>query len=961
MKKINILIKNFIKLFNRYYPLSLVILLAMIVVIAYGQMINLYFWTDDWDLMLKVIHPELGLWGMYPGWFGSGPYRYLHTPFLPLFPLFKLNAGPYFAVAILIYFITTICVYLLFLELTHQKRSLSIVCALIFASLGYIGSYTMFHISNSYQNLGAVFFMTLTLLFLARHYRTRNYLIYLLSILFFYFSLEFENLRSHGLIFLVFGLMLLYEKWKFNIWNIMFNFAKFIPFFIIYKILYSSTLAAGGSTSVGSFFRVMTRDKPFAYFTFPFGSFSNVIIPDNITKSIFQLLQVIFKSISPELFLVALFTITVTFFIYKKKQTKSIYWLFIIFEFIYYLFNQWAFSQSVLFDFKMTDRFTSMLGATLLFSFLLVSLHLWRLNNRISRLILFGIILIFGNYIGYFVGIPALSFLITTDRYLTPSTVGTALVLGAIFSIVRYKKISLFPVLTAIYCLYLIIMMNVTIFDVVSNVSIPTKKFYETVKKITPAISPKAILLLDFESDPSLRYAINSTFPNTAFALLGGFDHRITSVYSLNEFLYNVKNGNAKIKNLLSYYINSKNVVNTSEQIQNLLLNDSPTISINLSKANITTPYTQNESSLNTQTLVSLQEKGSIGVNPQLEIGMNYISVVPVMVSVTMAVKPYDFSQVKFPYNDRSKLIQDKITQEELNNFTLDSSDEDVISRLPCKDRLSILNINKEWKDFVNNKNIKISTTSEVKYSEKEFLKDGFFSTTWGTHPLSWYANKKEEILIDLGEKKEIKKLIWINYLQRATPTEYLIMLSTDSLNWKKIKEVKNGTSRLDGEIVIEELPKENTRFVKMVITNTLTNNSPIISEIWVSSTDKENLNYSQEIIDSPLVCPTNNIEKIYDVFNSLENNIKAKIWWLTNGKENYSDSYLKEFNIIADGLPHVYQFYIPAQGTELEKIKIDSFQLPVSISLNDISVRSLTFKEIDDLGFITLPSNNSN
>lgn len=950
MVQVSELIKKVVKSFNKHYPLSAVIFLALVVFSAYWQLVNLYFWTDDWDLFLKVAHPELGLWGMDPGWFGSGPYRYLHTPFMPFFPFFGLNAAPYFAGEIITYFIATISVFLLALEVV-RKKSVALGIATIYGSLGYIGSYTLFHLSNTFQNVGAVIFTTLTLWILAKYYRTRKPIFYLLSIFLFYASLEIENLRAHGLIFLVFGLTLLYARWRKSFSTIAFNILSLIPFVLIYKALYSATIGSGSSTTVGAFFYTMTRDKLYAYFIYPFASFCNVIIPDDITKFIYSSFGSDKGNIIPEILLVMSLIFIAGLIYVRNKKYKFILAGIVVLEVLYFIFNRWALNQPILFTLDSAAGFISMLGMTMLLLCLLASAMLWEKRSIFSKSILLGIILIFGHYIGYFIGIPSYSFLATTDRYLTPSTVGTAVLLGSLFYLAYFKKKHLFVILTVIYCAYLIVVMNFTINKVVTEISNPTKKLYKNIMAITPSIPDSSVLFLDFENNPNLKYQVNSSFPNTAFALFYKKGNRLPSMRSFEEYLSLVKENKMKIEDLLSYYISQWEVVETSKKVHFLLKNPAESSAVDISNWRTNTDFSADFGFLSVSPFILEREKDSVGVSPRLEGVINYQSVVPAILSFTLTATPVNFEGKKFPFYDVSSQMPDELIKEDLKDIDIESIKN---NGLPCKEIPVLLKLDRERKEFV--KIAKIETSSQAGYSEKEFLTDGNFETNWTGHVLHWSTNKKEEILIDLGQEKNINKLIWVNYLRRPAPVEYEILVSKDEKNWIKVKEVRNGPARIEGEFVVDQFGNQDVRFVKMVITNTFANLTPSIAEIWVSSINEGMPvgDYIQQLVDYPLLCPVDSSEQ-YGSLNSILNSVvNAKFWWLANSRENYNKSYSKNLEIIADGLPHIYNVYIPAQGTILEKVMISDFQLPLDISIGNVSVRSLSFEEIDSLGLIT-------
>lgn len=958
MKKKFKFLNKFIKVFNKYYPFSAIVLFVLIVGLAYWQLVNLYFWTDDWDLFLKIIHPELGLWGMDPGWFGSGPYRYLHTPFMPFYPIFKLNAAPYFAGEILAYFIATISSFLLFIELT-RKKALAIGAAVIYASLGYIGSYTIFHLSNAFQNLGAVIFTNLSLWILAKHYRTSKSIYYFLSILLFYASLEIENLRAHGLIFLVLGLTILYVRWKKPISNILLNLVKLVPFVLIYKNLYSASLGSGSSTTVGAFFHTMVRDKVYAYFINPFASFSNVIIPDNITKLIYSLFGNSYRNIVPEMLLVLFFIVIGIFSFVKSKRIfqKVIFGGFIFLEILYFFFNRWALQQPILLNLDIAAGFTSMLGMTMLLFFLLVSIRLWKTANIISKAILFGIILIFGHYIGYFIGIPSYSYLMTTDRYLTPSTVGTAILLSALFYLAHIKKINLFVGLITIYSLYLIVLMNITVSTVANDISKPTKRIYDNIRKITPSIPKNSILLLDVENGSNLRYLVGSSFPSTAFALFYGFPNRVPAVRSFDEYLYDVKTRKMKLDDLQSFYIGQWKIIDTTKDVKSLLKNPTSEKILDLSKWTSNTLFANNNSSFNTSTFIAERKGDTLGVNPQINATIGYTSVVPSLLSLTITTSPTTLDNKKFPYHDVSKSMTDEIVREDLANLVVENS----VEQSSCKDVPLLIAIDKEHREFINTANIDV--TSQTKYSEKEFLHDGLLETNWSGHVLDWARQKRAEVTLDLGILKSVNALIWVNYLKRTTPTQYSILGSEDGKNWKNLKEVSKGPGRLDGEFVLENFSQTNARYIKMVITDILIGNAPAISEIWTSSLEKTGdlSNFSRQLIDNPMLCPLRDNNEYISLVNSLDLDVKSKIWWLTDSWENFSENNSKDFNLIADGQPHTYNIFIPAQGTTLEKIMINNFQLPINLAIQKASIRSMTFKEIDEMGYISMPTGSTN
>lgn len=91
----------------------LIILIGIIVFIAYGLTLKMYYWVDDWGLVFKMIFPQdaPSPSNFGAGIFGQGAYRYNSTLFTLMYPFFGLNEKIYFAFALIQYFITSIFVY----------------------------------------------------------------------------------------------------------------------------------------------------------------------------------------------------------------------------------------------------------------------------------------------------------------------------------------------------------------------------------------------------------------------------------------------------------------------------------------------------------------------------------------------------------------------------------------------------------------------------------------------------------------------------------------------------------------------------------------------------------------------------------------------------------------------------------------------------------------------------------
>lgn len=912
-------------------------------------MVNLYFWGDDWDLFLKVQHPELSIWGTSSGPFGTGPYRYFHTVFLVLYPFFGLNATAYFSFGILLYMMAALCVYFLVLEL-GRKKHLAIGVSLIFASAGYIGFQAFAHLQHLYAMLGTIIFTSLSMWALARHFRTDKIFWYVLSILLFSGTVEFYILRAHGMIFVVIFLTLLFAPWKKDIKSMLFTVLKLIPFIFIYNHIYR-TIYAGNNTSFESFLSVFSNKEAFGYLiNFP-GTFSNIIIPDSLTKTIYQFINDHFHILKPEVFLVVVFSL-LEVWITRKEKTRLIIYLFIIgVNVIFLFFSRWAISRPLLWSYDNFSNFTAILGEELLLTILLVVKITKKNRSRESGLLSFGILWFFAQYFGYFIASPAYSFLGSVHRYVAPSLVTTAIIWGTILSLSKLKKLNIVAFLGIIAIFVYLVNTELTV--TVNTVSLPTKKLYSDIRKTLPDLPKNPIIFLDYENDPRIVGIAGNAYPNTGFAIFYGMSDRAHMVSSLSDLLVLLKEKKASIDNIVSFYISSKRAINTTDIVQGLLLNSSESIAIKESDWLSSSPFTISKSdmSFSTTPLTAVNNAGeTVGINPTLEAELTRTSVVPTLLTLTISALPLNFNKISFPYTDVTDRIIGKVTEDELKNFTL--ADNSLI-KLPCDKRLLALQSEKQHQEFL--KIAKITTLSEFRDNKTSNLIDGKYDTDWTVNVLDWDKFHKDEIKIDLGAIKEVHRFIWVNHFSRSTPTDYSISVSTDSKTWKELKKITNGIPQGASSFVTEFLPRVQTRYVKMVVNATLANHAPSLREVWVDSIaeDVADSALTHELTDNPFYCPVASLESVNEIMTALDNRVKAKLWWVTNATRNFNVENVQEFYIIPDGVPHNYQFYLPAQGTILQGLKLSDFQVPLSITVSDSNVKSLSLKEIDELGYI--------
>ena len=197
------MLKNVFSFIKKREFLSVCVLLLIIVLVSYGKTLNMYWWVDDWGLLFKMVHPASGPGNLGAGIWGEGAYRFLATPFIFLYSLFGTNAQPYFILGLTQYFFAAVVVYLFTKELTKNKL-IALGASVIFAS-GYIGSYALYRLSNSYQLSEATIIVYLSALFFVKYLRNSEKKNYFYSLFLYLAALIFVFLRSPGSIVVIFS------------------------------------------------------------------------------------------------------------------------------------------------------------------------------------------------------------------------------------------------------------------------------------------------------------------------------------------------------------------------------------------------------------------------------------------------------------------------------------------------------------------------------------------------------------------------------------------------------------------------------------------------------------------------------------------------------------------------------------------------------------------------------------
>lgn len=946
---------NPLKLLRRYWY---IFLLMFITLVAYGQTLNMYFWIDDWGMLFNMIHPDI-----FPGNFGHPAYRYNTTPFVLLYPFVGLNSQIYFGLGLIQYFIASVIVFLFTRSMT-KNRLIGLCAALLFSS-GYIGSYALYRLSNSYQLIETAIFMVLTVWFIFLYYKNKKIRYYLLSLFFFTATLEFFILRVQGLLLIILAVSILFSCLKFNKQSIMSFLFYSTPFVIVYYFFYfwDSRITPGGSNasrdSMQNTIKILFGEKHFELLNNLLISVTNVIIPEKLTRLFYMYLgklmpyserYIEFAIIIPDLIV----GLGILFYLIKTRKHLLATALCLVSLLIGTIFVVWSSQQqNALWNPSKIELFTSSLGV----AFIQFAIWLYFIfkdkEKGISKLLILGPTWIFAVVFGYFIYSPSTS-LDSLSRYLIPGFVGTTLFYASFFYLLPKLVISenfgsktFMVILTILLSATLIKYTRQEQTQIISTISNPSRREFEILRKELGEknIRQDSIFYFETVDDSVLRHDILGGMPHVAVAVAAGFDDGAIIADSYEHLIYLLSTKKGVLENAYTFFATKNSFISTTQPFRNLLVETRPEQRLTGWKTN--TKKLENRGT-QSQTIFIPNKSGTVGVNPILEVDTTIPSLVPSELKIIMSVSPLSLERQAFPYFDYSQKFADKtdFSSLETENLTKkpDVSDESI---------LSILDLEKDKFDM---RLARVVATSAGRGTEAQNVIDGRLDTNWAAEGGDWNGGELPQVLtIDLGEKKQVDTLTWVNHYNMATPTVYIIEYSVDKATWVKAKEISDKQQLQGGAIVSIDLGNVNARYFKMSIYDTYRGRGypPAINEFWVSR-GKVNLNPEviNEVRDCPYCYVSENIQakKIAGLINGVS---EANVSWTTDRNEMYNNEYYTSFLLNLDGNPHTYKIILPPQGTHYQRLKINNFKLPVNVILYDASLRPLALRELKERNLV--------
>lgn len=868
--------------------------------ISYGQTLLMNFYQDDAAVIFKLQHidGQAGSYGSGP--FGEGPYKYTITPFIPFYKFFELNPFGYFFVGFLLFLLAAFSLYALASELFKDKIA-GFFSAIIFAS-AYVGSNSMLKISNSWQNNIGLILSVLMFWGLARFQHRKNVFYYFLSLGLFLLQVEFVYIRSHSLIFAILALEMI-GLFPLTVLKFFGLILRQLPFWVVFYSRYLGQAVTEASIS-GVPIKDIIREK-IELLPSLVGTLGNIFVIDKLQRYLVNIFSERVELINLLAFLFVSWLILT--FLNAKKVVKLGTLVLLILCFI---LNRYFYSQDLYWYRGVESLLAGALGMYSTILVFAISLAIWPRSKVISLGLVFGLLNIIIQISGYLLKYPEAIFP-TAHRYLNYASVGYSIVFGGLtyfyYQLLKKKNISkkftFIPLLPVIF-----FVVSNTLFNfryqksLVEERSKPTKRFYETLRRYVPSFNKGSVFYFDIATNSKSRtqfsdfFSVGSMPNSTAIAVQYNVDrYDLSLITNYEELLAKLSQGKDSLDRLYTFYYDaSLGLVDTTKNSRELLRNGSNWRDVPLEK---NTPRSWN-----------------LSVD-------NVFPFSPVVLDFKAKVSAgYD---VEYPY---PQVGTKQYSREEKRKMIAY-----LLSKLDYYSR------------------VKVSTLSEWMYQEKVNLSDNNVGTSWRGHRIYWHDNKHEQVTIDLGQIKNVNRVVWINWQHTLTPTSYVILISLDGKEWEVVKEVKGGKEIPDAQKVIEEFSPARARYLKMDITETLSNDAPAISEIEVvdsffSETDP---NEAENFINNPFVNIQSKIE-MNEILSQAAPLLFLDVEIVTN-----KNKFIKRIPINRIDRMTDYSLIFSPGGTLLENVSVNLPYAPLELEIESAKLRNIGIQEAKDRGII--------
>ncbi len=546
-------------------------------------------------------------------------------------------------------------------------------------------------------------------------------------------------------------------------------------------------------------------------------------------------------------------------------------------------------------------------GVFVLALFLFITIKNFKKEKSMTKILFFSFIWTVANFIMFYAREP-FHVLWSTHRYLSFSFVGVALFWASVYYLLT--KGSLGKIGTLYKIIFAGFVMSLLFFSVKyqsefnARRSTPAKAFFHSFKQAVPTLKKGDVLYFDIANDNKIAAQFGSFFGGM-FSEASNFAIYTEGIDYMNDFLFTydfdqvlslLESKELKIDNLYTFYYGQDGLVNTTNEVRSLLVSGDK----------------------KTLTNTKFDEKSKT-------IEINASNAKSVTVSTLSFSLKASLTPVSIPYKYGSAINIENSKRQTIFSYLLSRADYYT--------------------------KVKATTASFWKEQSSELIVDERLDTSWRGHRGYWDEyfrgkGEKEHLVLDIGNIKNIGAVRWFSVQKPLVPSEYTIYTSLDGKDWSKARDFTRVTALAEDSEVVDTFKPIQARYLKIVFTRTFGNDGPEMSEIEVI--ESQYVELERKAIDAVSTNPFSRIDSLEEynmAANYIKKNAKIKVFWKSDADPNWISTNYFELPLNIDGAFHTYKVDLPATGINWQSFKIEGFNFPVSLDIENIEIVTNKYK----------------
>lgn len=881
-------------------------IIFVVLLISYGQILSMLPWQDDNALFFKLAHINEPAGFLGKGILGEGAYKYTAFFYYPIYLIAGFNEVYYFAFGLILYGISTFCVYKVASKLFNENTGK--LAGFLYAC-GFIGSDSFIRLFNSVITSLSVIGISFLIYFYWKYYEEKKHKWYFLALFVFLLLSEFARARTHYLIVLVaiFELLFFTLRRPFlkSFYGSVLRMVPFVPIFYKYVISQDSR-----SKEISNLFFSLLQGDFYKLYGF-LSSVTSLVLPNWVINFLSPKTGSLAGSyISNSAFYVLLggFVVVVlsAYLFFKYRKTRIYVVLFFVFTLVWKYISSAIFVNSSL-SVSPDQILIAYIGGELLFLSFLGFFWIDKKYKLIYIFLLSGVVV---NLMSYWAYNPTQTYE-KINRYLSHSLFYITILLGLLYFSASQKIKKFVLILTITWGLSNLTEAYFYQRDILKYRTGPVKAFYAELGKYISNIQPGDVVYFDVQDDVQGNFAnafsVAQMPDTTAIAWRYGVDRYDFKMFvNQVDFFKFLATDKPDMSSVHTFFYSKSGLVDTSNDFR-MLTHGRNGISLNLnSKSSV---FTSSETKDGTWV-----GKSEVELNN----GISINSIVPLSLKVEIVAKPLNFESLKFPVH-----------------YGLDSVP------APSLNNKQFLNLALEYKRFKDEfKKTKVIVSTEWQDRVGRNLVDGYRNTIWQADRVMW-AKNSQSIIFSVNKSEVYDRFVYVNSFSDNSPTKMDILASENGNDWINVGVYTNSKRLGNGEMAEVRFTPISTKFIKVDFVNSLNNDSPGVSEAWLVPARFSDLDIGQA--DLFLANMFGGIASLSDynlLLRSLSNIGMVDVYWSNNSRFGWQKSNDSSIKVVFDGKRRIYDIPIAPGGTLIDKLKFVVTDLPGEITIDKIRVQ---------------------